>query len=84
MYLKSQCLAAYAPGLPRSLRKSLADAARSDKALRKAEEALFADPKFKALVGTTQAIDLVQGGVKTNALPESAWAVVNHRVATDR
>ncbi|THH02683.1 hypothetical protein EW026_g205 [Hermanssonia centrifuga] len=38
MYLKSQCLAAYAPGLPRSLRKSLADAARSDKALRKAEE----------------------------------------------
>ena len=38
---------------------------------------------FKALVGTTQAVDLIQGGVKTNALPESAWAVVNHRIATD-
>jgi len=31
---------------------------------------------------TTQAIDLVQGGVKANALPEEAWAVVNHRIAT--
>lgn len=42
------------------------------------------DPAFKALVGTTQAIDLIQGGVKTNALPEQAWAVVNHRLATER
>ena len=35
---------------------------------------------------TTQAIDLVQGGVKANALPlpEEAWAVVNHRIATQR
>lgn len=33
---------------------------------------------------TTQAIDLVQGGVKVNALPEEAWAVVNHRIDTQR
>ena len=39
---------------------------------------------LKNLVGTTQAIDLIQGGVKTNALPERAWAVVNHRIATER
>jgi len=38
---------------------------------------------MKALVGTTQAIDLINGGVKVNALPESAEAVVNHRIATD-
>lgn len=42
------------------------------------------DPFYRALIGTTQAIDLVQGGVKTNALPEEAWAVVNHRIATQR
>jgi len=36
------------------------------------------------LIGTTQAIDLVRGGVKTNALPEEAWAVVNYRIATQR
>ena len=42
------------------------------------------DPFYSAVIGTTQAIDLVQGGVKTNALPEEAWAVVNHRIATQR
>ncbi|KAI0073300.1 hypothetical protein K474DRAFT_1677999 [Panus rudis PR-1116 ss-1] len=38
---------------------------------------------LKALVGQTQVINLVAGGVETNALPENAWAVVNHRIATD-
>lgn len=84
MYEKSQCLAAYATDMPKSLRKSLLKGQKSDKALRHAEKTLFEDRKFKALVGTTLAVDLVEGGVKTNALPESAWAVVNHRIATDR
>lgn len=84
MYQKTQCLAAYAPDLPKSTRKAIEKSVKSDKALHKAEKALLADPRFKALVGTTQAIDLIGGGVKTNALPESAWAVVNHRIATDR
>ncbi|KAI0072680.1 carboxypeptidase S [Panus rudis PR-1116 ss-1] len=83
MYIKAQCLAVHAPELPSDLRKALKNSVKSDKALRKAEEILFEDRMFKALVGTTQAIDLISGGVKTNALPESAWAVVNHRIATD-
>lgn len=83
MYQKSQCLAAYGADMPKSLRKALVKAEKSDKDLRRAEKTLFQDRKFKALVGTTQAIDLINGGVKTNALPESAYAVVNHRVATD-
>jgi Gly-Xaa carboxypeptidase len=84
MYEKTQCLAAYAHELPKSVRKAIQKSAKSDKALREAQKALFKDIRFKALVGTTQAIDLIGGGVKTNALPESAWAVVNHRIATDR
>ncbi|GJE90960.1 carboxypeptidase S [Phanerochaete sordida] len=83
MYQKTQCLAAYAGELPSKVRKAIERAGSSDKALRAAEKALFADPRFKALVGTTSAVDLIAGGVKTNALPESAWAVVNHRIATD-
>jgi Gly-Xaa carboxypeptidase len=35
---------------------------------------------WRALVGTTTAVDMIQGGVKSNALPEQAWAVVNHRI----
>ena len=84
MYQKTQCLAAYAPKLPKSVRKAIKKSVKSDKALKEAEKALFTNIGFKALVGTTQAIDLIGGGVKTNALPESAWAVINHRIATDR
>ncbi|KAJ8095210.1 hypothetical protein PM082_010432 [Marasmius tenuissimus] len=39
------------------------------------------DPFFNVLLKTTQAIDVVWGGVKVNALPELATAVVNHRIA---
>jgi Gly-Xaa carboxypeptidase len=32
---------------------------------------------------TSQATDLVSGGVKINALPEKVYAVVNHRIAVE-
>ncbi|KAI0793902.1 carboxypeptidase S [Fomes fomentarius] len=82
-YWKAQCLAAHAPDLPHRLRKALKKSVKSDRALKQAQEELFKDKVFHALVSTTQAIDLINGGVKTNALPEQAWAVVNHRIATD-
>lgn len=84
MYWHAQCLAAYAPELPKSIRKAVKKAASSDKALRAAQDKLFEDPTFKALVGTTQAVDMISGGVKSNALPENAMAIINHRIATDR
>jgi Gly-Xaa carboxypeptidase len=71
--------------MPARLRKDIKRSVSSDKALRRVEKTLFAiEPAAKAAVGTTQAIDLINGGVKTNALPEQAAAVVNHRIATDR
>lgn len=84
MYWKFQCLAAHAPDVPHKLRRALKRAVKSDKALKEAQKELFKNPGFRAFVGTTQAIDLINGGVKTNALPEQAYAVVNHRIATDR
>jgi len=82
MYGVAQCLAAFAPDVPSSLRKAIKDSVKSDHALQVAEDVLLQDKLMKSLVGTTQAIDLIQGGVKSNALPEQAWAVVNHRIAT--
>jgi len=32
---------------------------------------------------TSQAVDLISGGVKINALPEKVYAVVNHRIAVE-
>ncbi|KAF8552419.1 carboxypeptidase S [Imleria badia] len=84
MYKSFQCVARYAPDLPDSLRRNIINAEHSEKALRSAEKELFRNGKIKNLVGTTQAIDLVRGGVKINALPERAYAVINHRIAVER
>ncbi len=35
------------------------------------------------LLQTSQAVDLISGGVKINALPEKVHAVVNHRIAVE-
>ncbi|KAI6104447.1 hypothetical protein EDD16DRAFT_1714744 [Pisolithus croceorrhizus] len=82
-YRTIQCLAAHAPNMPDHLRRNIVASAYSDKALRAAEDVLFTNSVFKNFVGTTQAVDIIQGGVKVNALPEQAWAVVNHRISTE-
>ncbi|THH17842.1 hypothetical protein EW146_g3057 [Bondarzewia mesenterica] len=89
IYSNVQCLGVHAKDIPPRVRRLIKASAYSDKALKQIEKILFEDSMFKenvykALAGTSQAIDLIQGGVKTNALPEQAWAVVNHRIATDR
>lgn len=84
-YSTLQCIAAHAPNVPAGLRKDIIQSISSDQALRRVEDIVFSQqPVIKATVGTTQAIDLISGGVKTNALPEQVAAVVNHRIAADR
>ncbi|KAH9066871.1 hypothetical protein EDB87DRAFT_1721053 [Lactarius vividus] len=82
IYNTVQCVGQHAKEFPAHLRALIKSSTHSDRALRKLEAELIKDPAYKSLIGTTQAIDLIQGGVKSNALPEEAWAVVNHRIAT--
>ena len=79
-----QCLAVYAPDMDRYTRNVIKRSVYSDRALHELEDYISQDLGLKSLVGTTQAIDIIEGGVKANALPESAWAVINHRIATQR
>ncbi|KAG1746669.1 uncharacterized protein EDB91DRAFT_1236100 [Suillus paluster] len=81
-FAMTQCLAAYNPVYPEELRELARKAVMDDAALNMLQERLLASyPMYKAMLGTTQAVDLVEGGVKVNALPERASAVVNHRIA---
>jgi Gly-Xaa carboxypeptidase len=82
IYSTVQCVGQHAKEFPAHLRALIKTSVHSDRALRKLEAELIKDKTYKSLIGTTQAIDLIQGGVKTNALPEEAWAVVNNRIAT--
>ncbi|KAL6942823.1 hypothetical protein ACO0RG_001787 [Hanseniaspora osmophila] len=43
-------------------------------------EFLLESQPFKELVRTSQAVDIIKGGVKSNALPEDVSFVVNHRI----
>ncbi|KZW00041.1 carboxypeptidase S [Exidia glandulosa HHB12029] len=80
-YAALLCAAQHVPGsFSDSLRADILDGRESDKALQRAEKALLRDPVQRALLGTSQAVDIVRGGVKVNALPELANVVVNYRV----
>nr|GAT46769.1 Gly-X carboxypeptidase [Mycena chlorophos] len=78
-----QCTGEHGVAMPEKLRRLIQRSAHSDRALRQLQEVLSEDPLSRALVSTTQAIDMVHGGVKSNALPETAFALVNHRISTD-
>ncbi|KDQ15508.1 hypothetical protein BOTBODRAFT_54770 [Botryobasidium botryosum FD-172 SS1] len=86
IYSALQCHAAHDPTLSKKLRTDIHKSLKSHKALKSVEKAIFSGSQagsYKALLGTTQAVDLIEGGVKTNALPERASAVINHRIAIE-
>ncbi|TBU30546.1 carboxypeptidase S [Dichomitus squalens] len=80
-YSLLQCRAAHDTSLSPQLRSLISRSRTSDKALHALERHLAeTDRLFPALAGTTQAADVIRGGVKTNALPERADVIVNHRI----
>lgn len=70
--------------MPSNLRRIIKKSVYSDEALESLQSFVLADRDLNSLVTTTQAIDLIGGGVKSNALPELAWAVVNRRISVLR
>lgn len=66
------------------LRKTIKKALSSKKAAKAVAKDLADEDIFQRyLMQTSQAIDIVSGGVKINALPEKVYAVVNHRIAVE-
>ncbi|KAF8141978.1 hypothetical protein EV363DRAFT_1425979 [Boletus edulis] len=81
-YQGLECRAKYDTSFPASMKKLVQQSQTSDAKLRELQDVLIDfDPMFYAMSGTTQAIDLIGGGVKVNALPEAVWAVANYRIA---
>ena len=81
------CGAEHAPDFPGHLGKLLDKrSARSRTCHKKAKkdalalEAAKAGPAIKYLFTSSVAVDIIHGGVKTNALPERTQITVNHRI----
>lgn len=65
VYDTVQCTAAHAKSISPSLRNLVEKSAYCDGALKKLEKILAEDISMRSLFGTTQAIDIIQGGVKS-------------------
>lgn len=79
-----ECAAAHDPTIPTARRELIKAAMTNDAALSKLHADMLAEDTsgmHAVMTGTTQAIDLIGGGVKINALPERTWAIANHRIA---
>ncbi|KAH7396842.1 carboxypeptidase s [Phaeosphaeria sp. MPI-PUGE-AT-0046c] len=81
------CGAEYAPHFPKKLSKLLnkrsstfPTCSKKHKKDALAREAAKAGPAVKYLFTTSVAVDIINGGVKTNALPERTIITVNHRI----
>lgn len=87
MFNTLQCLAAYAPDLNERFRGDVFRSVDGDKALKKVEQAVLRGElgrTYQGVIKTSQAVDLVEGGVKVNALPERASAIANYRISVER
>jgi Gly-Xaa carboxypeptidase len=91
------CAASFAPDIPYDLKDAILNSPSSDTVIRYLDNSR----QTRSLVRTSTAVDIVQGGVKSNsnltskqlllltwslvnALPESAYIKVNHRVSVDQ
>ncbi|KAF2488921.1 vacuolar carboxypeptidase-like protein Cps1 [Lophium mytilinum] len=78
------CGAEHSPEFPPKLRKLLSKRSDGSKSCSEKDhlalEASKAGRPIKYLMTTSVAVDVIQGGVKVNALPERTSATVNHRI----
>ncbi|EGO58673.1 hypothetical protein NEUTE1DRAFT_59372 [Neurospora tetrasperma FGSC 2508] len=94
-FTQLQCGAAHSPQFSHKLKKLLAHRKRhsssSSSSSSSAETCKTKDylaleaareggPAIKYLMQTSQAVDVISGGIKTNALPERVRATINHRI----
>lgn len=78
-----QCLAEYSSVLDKDLKSSILKAHMDANANKNVLDYLDKDKILRYLVRTSQAVDIIGGGVKSNALPEHASVLVNHRIAVE-
>lgn len=74
------CAAEHSTRLGAQFRKTILAARKCKSAMKRLTRSIARIPSLRDLIRTTTAVDIFQGGVKANALPESAKFLVNHRI----
>ncbi|KAL6929121.1 hypothetical protein ACO0SA_002461 [Hanseniaspora valbyensis] len=74
------CLAEWYTDIPEEFKDAIVKRDLSEYHMDKLLQMLVHQNTFKELVRTSQAVDIISGGVKSNALPEDVFTIVNHRI----
>ena len=74
------CLAEHSKILNKSIKRDILKAQIDQNANQRVVEYLSKDAETKYLITTSQAVDIIEGGVKSNALPEHVSVVVNSKL----
>ncbi|KAI5963190.1 uncharacterized protein KGF55_002982 [Candida pseudojiufengensis] len=84
-YHEYQCIAKYSPTIPKEIKWSILNA-QYPNANKIARDWIYNNQSLtsKYLISSTQAIDIINGGVKSNALPEYVEIIMNHRIAIEQ
>lgn len=69
--------------VPDSLKKDIQNLDKDKSANERVIEYLSKEPSTNYAIRTSQAIDIIHGGVKSNALPEYVTLLINHRISAD-
>ncbi|KAJ3074783.1 hypothetical protein HDU98_010274 [Podochytrium sp. JEL0797] len=79
------CGVEHGPNMEKYLKRAIkkASTSPSNKNQQQLVNLLVPNIKHKSLMTTTQAVDIIAGGVKVNALPEVATAIANYRIHPD-
>lgn len=82
-YYQLQCEAKASTTMSSSLKSDISRLTTSKAAKKRVLKEVSKAADRKALVSTTQAIDIIFGGLKINALPERVTLKTNHRISYD-
>lgn len=74
------CSAEHSKDIPPSLKRDILKAPKSQKNKEQLAKFLASEKSYRDLIRTTRAVDIINGGIKANALPEVTSFLVNHRI----
>lgn len=74
------CAAEHSKSLSKDVKKTILGAPFCPRRKDKLVEYISEQPHLRSLIRTTQAVDIINGGVKANALPETTRFLINHRI----
>lgn len=74
------CAAEHSQHISQSLKDDILRAPKSPKSKEHLARFLASQREYRDLIKTTRAVDIINGGIKANALPEVTSFLINHRI----